>query len=310
MSKPLVFISSTFYDLRYVRDDLERFVLDMGYEPIRNETGAIPYDRSITLEKSAYLEIERCDMIVCIIGGRYGTESRDESGHSITQNELKTALTKGIQVFIFVDQNVHAEYFTYLANKENKDLKFSHANDRRVYEFIEQVLGLPKNNPISTFRSSRDIIEFLRAQWAGLFQRFIQEQARVAEVKVLEEVKALSATLSQTINFLTAERQNPNDPINVVITPNHPVFRRFEKLTDISYRVFFLTEHELNAWLGSIGWKPVEASAYDGDSIYEWHKNNEYIKCTTELFDQHGNLKHIPDSEWNFGWISRAPIPP
>lgn len=305
-----MFLSSTFYDLRYVRDDLERFVLDMGYEPIRNETGAIPYDRAVTLEKSAYLEIERCDMIVCIIGGRYGTESRDESGHSITQNELKTALTKGIQVFIFIDQNVHAEYFTYVANKENKDLKFSHANDRKVYEFIEQILALPKNNPVSTFRSSREIIEFLRAQWAGLFQRFIQEQARVAEVRVLDEVKALSATLSQTISFLTAERQNPNDPINVVITPTHPVFRRFEKLTETSYRVFFLTEHELGAWLSSIGWKPVETSAYDSDSVYEWHKGAHYIKCSIPLFDEFGNLKQIPDSEWTPGCITKKAIPP
>ena len=309
MAKPRVFISSTFYDLKYVRDDLERFVLDLGYEPVRNETGAIPYERTVTLEKSAYLEVERCDIIVCIIGGRFGTESREEAGSSITQVELKTALSKGIQVFIFLEQNIYSEYSTYLANKENKDIKFSHATDRRVYEFIDQILALPKNNPLSTFKSSREIIEFLRSQWAGLFQRFIQEQARVAEVRVLEEVKALSATLTQTINFLTAEKSSPSEAIKLIITPSQPVFRAFERVTDTKYRVFFLTEHELNAWLSSRRWKRIEPDRLDSDSVYEWFKDDEYIKCTVDLFDNTGNLKPFSESEWNPVWILRLPTP-
>ena len=37
MAKPRVFISSTFYDLRQVRQDLDQFIMSLGYEPIRNE---------------------------------------------------------------------------------------------------------------------------------------------------------------------------------------------------------------------------------------------------------------------------------
>ena len=43
MARPRVFISSTFYDLKQVRSDLERFVKDMGYDPVRHERGHIPY---------------------------------------------------------------------------------------------------------------------------------------------------------------------------------------------------------------------------------------------------------------------------
>ena len=39
MAKPRVFISSTFYDLRQVRQDLDQFIMSLGYEPIRNEEG-------------------------------------------------------------------------------------------------------------------------------------------------------------------------------------------------------------------------------------------------------------------------------
>ena len=99
MARPRVFISSTFFDLRQVREDLERFILELGYEPIRHETGAIPYAKEQALEYSAYQEVEQSDVIINIIGGRFGTESRDASGRSISQTELAKALEKGVQVF-------------------------------------------------------------------------------------------------------------------------------------------------------------------------------------------------------------------
>jgi hypothetical protein len=70
MAKPRVFISSTFYDLRHVREDLERFVRELGYEPIRHETGAIAYGKDAPPEEYAYREVELCDIIVSVIGGR------------------------------------------------------------------------------------------------------------------------------------------------------------------------------------------------------------------------------------------------
>lgn len=36
MAKPRIFISSTFYDLRQVRSDLDTFIENIGYEPLRN----------------------------------------------------------------------------------------------------------------------------------------------------------------------------------------------------------------------------------------------------------------------------------
>jgi hypothetical protein len=43
MAKPRVFISSTFYDLRQLREDLDDFIRSMGYEAVRNEEGNIPF---------------------------------------------------------------------------------------------------------------------------------------------------------------------------------------------------------------------------------------------------------------------------
>jgi hypothetical protein len=57
MARPRVFICSTFYDLRQIRDDLERFMRDLGYEPVRHETGAIPYGKELPPEEYAYREV-------------------------------------------------------------------------------------------------------------------------------------------------------------------------------------------------------------------------------------------------------------
>src|ERR1035437_4442366 len=164
MAKPRVFVSSTFYDLRQIREDMERFILEMGYEPIRNETGVIAYGKERSLEDNAYREVESCDIIVTIIGGRFGTESREHEGVSITQKELLTALEHGVQVFVFIEQSVLSEYSTYKVNKSNKSVKYRFVDDVRIFEYIEMLYGLPKNNPIAPFQTGKEIVEYLRAQ--------------------------------------------------------------------------------------------------------------------------------------------------
>ena len=37
MAKPRIFISSTFYDLRQIRSEIDLFIETLGYEAIRNE---------------------------------------------------------------------------------------------------------------------------------------------------------------------------------------------------------------------------------------------------------------------------------
>ena|SRR5271168_1889188 len=87
--KPRVFISSTFYDLKQVRADLDQMIHELGYESVRHETGAIPYSKKEPLESSAYREVDLCDIMVSIVGNRFGTESKETPGFSISQQELK-----------------------------------------------------------------------------------------------------------------------------------------------------------------------------------------------------------------------------
>ena len=145
---------------------------------------------------------------------------------------------------------------TYQLNKENPSTKYQFVDDVRVYEFIEDLHKLPRNNPIATFDTSADILEYLRAQWAGLFQRFLQEQQRISELEILDGMKSVADTLKQLVNFLTKERRSKDDAIKSILLVSHPVFRRLAQITNTPYRVFFTNQEELNKWLKVRGWIP------------------------------------------------------
>ncbi|MCP4370285.1 MAG: DUF4062 domain-containing protein [Deltaproteobacteria bacterium] len=304
MARPRVFISSTFHDLRHIREDLERFIRELGYDPIRHETSGVPYSAKSPLEESAYQEVANSDIIICIIGGRYGKDSVTRKG-SITQNELKEAIERRVQIYVFVEQNVLIEYGTYQVNKGEK-VKYRYVDNEKIFEFIAFLYALPQNNPITAFQTSADISLNLRAQWAGLFQRFLQEETRQSEMKVLNEMKSVSSTLEQLVKFLTDERRNSDDAIQNILLANHPVFRQFATLTNANYRVFFTNMDELNDWL-KVRQYGVNTDL-DKESVAEWTNEDtgNYIVLTEEIFDDSGKLKPYSDDEWNEKWLKKV----
>lgn len=112
MAKPRIFISSTFYDLRHIRTDLERFIRDLGFDPVMNERGAIPYGKSEALEEYCYREIRNCDILIHLVGGRYGSQSKEEP-YSISQMELKVARELQKQVYICIERTVRDDRFVF-----------------------------------------------------------------------------------------------------------------------------------------------------------------------------------------------------
>ena len=101
MAKPRVFVSSTYYDLKYIRASLDLFIESLGFESVLSEKGDIAYTSDRPLDESCYREAENADVFVLIVGGRYGSEASGEpkSGHksfhdryeSITKREYDSA---------------------------------------------------------------------------------------------------------------------------------------------------------------------------------------------------------------------------
>lgn len=305
MAKPRIFISSTFYDLRQVRADLERFIKEQGYEPVLNEQGNIPYGKDDKLEDYCYKEIANVDILVSIIGGRYGSESKVDR-NSISQMELKTAFNLNKQVYIFIEKGVYNEYHFYLKNKETENVKFNYADNIKIHEFIEFVEGLPNNNTIHGFETSSDITQFLKLQWAGLFQRFLQEQTRIKELNVIKGIENTAKTLNQLVTFLTEEKRDKDNAINEILLSNHPAMEQIKELLKIPYRVFFTTKDEFIDLITARGFRDNDDNL-PFDDIQEWslEKNNKHItlKFSDKIFNSDNKLKVYTKEEWDSSFI-------
>lgn len=305
MAKPRIFISSTYYDLKHIRADLERFVNEQGYESILNEKGHIPYGSDKKLEEYCYKEIDLCDVLVSIVGGRFGSESRDQN-YSISNLELKTAIEKGRQVYIFVEKSVLAEYRTYEINKGKNDVKYAAVDDVRIYKFLEEIFALQLNNQVKAFETVHEAIEYLKEQWAGLFQRLLSESARQKEVNIIEGLNSTAKTLKQLVEYLTADKAKGNSAINEILFSNHPVFEELRQKAKIPHRIIFQNLPELELLLSSYEFKKGEEFFDDWakTDFYSWQKPfGDTIRVSTQIFDNENRLKPFTASTWQAEWI-------
>lgn len=301
MAKPRIFISSTYFDLRTVRADMERFVRELGFEPVLFERGSVPYGKDKALEDYCYREINSCDILVAIIGGKYGTASKDGI-NSITQKELRTAIDLGKQIYVFVERSVHGEFRTFQANKDVKGFKPASVDDVKVFKFLEEVYGLPVGNPVEPFEFSEDITRFLKEQFAGLFQRLLQESSRQKEINLIDELGATAATLKQLVTFLSESKAQGDGAIKEILLSNHPAFAAIKRLVSIQYRVVFHNLRELDQLLSARGYKK-DPEPRDDDYL-EWdHRPEQGLRILASIFDDDGNLKIFTPEKWKDDWI-------
>lgn len=313
MAKPRVFISSTFYDLRQIRADIDQFLRGIGYETIRNEEGSIPYGKEERLEEYCMQEVRHSDILISIIGGRFGSESKDEANiekylerSSISQRELRTAIENQKQVYIFIDKNVSAEYQTYLLNKGNTNINYKYVDDQRIYSFIEEIKNLGVNNNIKDFETSEDITSYLREQFAGLFQRFLDNQARIKEVNLIAELERTSKNLNQLVQFLSAQNKDQQTEINQILMINHPLVNWLRAVLEIKYNFYIVGYFDLNQLLQARRFNShgeIEDSI-DGKISFVWSRSNNdgthnNIRISKDLFDNEGQLINILPANWD-----------
>ncbi|MBR8308745.1 DUF4062 domain-containing protein [Burkholderia cenocepacia] len=214
MSKPRIFVSSTYYDLKHIRRSIEDFIDTLGYESVLFESGDIPFTHLDPLDQSCYREISACHMLVLIIGGRYGSKASDAKElsqeevektyaafNSITKNEYVTARDLDIPIFIFVEKAVANEYRTYKENKGNATIKFAHVDSVNIFRLLDDIYFQKRNNLTREFENSDDITSWLRDQWAGLFAMHISRHSTESQLKTLsaqvDELRATSDVLKK-----------------------------------------------------------------------------------------------------------------
>jgi len=183
-------ISSTFYDLRQVRADLEQFLESgLGYRPLLSETTSFPVDPDRkTIENCRACVEEHADVLVLIVGGRYGSVDHS-SDKSVTNLEYLSARAKGIPVYAFVEKRILGALPLWKANPEGD---FSSAVDNtRVFEFVDEVRA---KHWVWTFEfeTAQDITAALRHQFAHLMREGLVLRGKIQQSGLSDALLGIS----------------------------------------------------------------------------------------------------------------------
>jgi len=206
MAMPRVFLSSTCYDLKYIRENLKYFIKTLGYEPVLSEEGSVYYDPTLDTQDSCLREVPSCQLFVLIIGGRFG-EAYKDTGASITNIEYREAVKSKVPIFALVDNSVLSESFVYQKNKANpkideKKIDYPSVVSTKIFDFIEEVRRNSVNNALVPFSDFSDIESYLRQQWAGMMFSFLTRQNE--DRRVADTLSALTQ-MSEKIEFLSTQ---------------------------------------------------------------------------------------------------------
>jgi hypothetical protein len=190
---PRVFISSTFEDLRYVRENLEHFVDGYGFAPALSEAGDIFYDPAQHRLDSCLTDIESCQLMILVIGQRRGSDYKDEC-KSIVRAEYEKAVNCGIPIFVLVEARVLAEYRLWLRGA----LAAPSAESIEVFELLREIETRPTNNTLQGFSRFSEIEGYLRLQWASMwFKVWAGAAGAEREGAVLGLIQAATGTLDR-----------------------------------------------------------------------------------------------------------------
>lgn len=226
--KPRIFVSSTFYDLKYIREDLSNFIRAHDFEPIMFEDGDIGYTPGKSLDASCYKTMHSADMVLLIIGGNYGSpatgEDKDEFKEymSVTRKEFKEALDVGVPIYAFIDSKVYVEYEIYEVNiksieEENNSIKFRNVKDINVFRFIREIRGTG-NIVITEFEKIVQIKDFLSKQWSDMFKKYLdilkEENADKKLESTVDDMKSLIKRMNTMLDSIGKKVLGNEENIN------------------------------------------------------------------------------------------------
>lgn len=260
MAAPRVFISSTFYDLKQVRNNIGDFIKSLGYEPVMHEHSGVAYSQTTPLENDCYHELASCDIVVCIIGNHFGSKSL-ENDLSITMNEIQNAIKNKKKVYIFIANDVYTENRTYLLNKDSGTFKSAYTDDIRIHEFIADLNNTVKNHVIVSFETTDQIIDTLKSQFAGLLQNLLQREASMTDAKTAYDLQQSADRMKEIINDFECQKEE--------------FFRKFDSSVFSNNRIAFT----IKTYLG------MEKSAFfaaDIEALDEFMKTADFFTAEVD----------------------------
>jgi hypothetical protein len=181
MNKPIIMISSTFYDLKQVRSELHQFIERMGYESLLSENATFPINPDLDTIENCKKKVELfADILVLIIGGRYGY-IEEKTGKSITNLEYIEARSKKIPIYVFIEQKVLTTFEIWEKNKNND--YSSVVDTTEVFDFIERIRNTDSVWTFS-FNIIKDIEDTLSIQFSYLFKSSLDDRLKLRKTPI------------------------------------------------------------------------------------------------------------------------------
>lgn len=236
MPAPRIFVSSTCYDLRYIRENLRFFIRTLGYEPVLSDEGAVFYDPSLHVQDACLADVPSCQMFVLIIGGRTGGAFKG-GNKSITNAEYEEAVRSKIPIFALVERSVLEQFRLFTSNRSNKAIDatritYPNVDSPKVFGFIDQVQNQTTNNALVPFSDFEELQNYLRQQWAGLLFRFLVSDS---EARRTAELFGSLKLATENIEFLTRQVvKSLGDPIARAAVEAYDTVIGFEVSRDLA----------------------------------------------------------------------------
>lgn len=194
--KPTVFVSSTCYDLKQVRNDLKSIIEeDIGLEAMLSEYESFPIDPSLgTVENCLRIVEQRADIFILIIGSRYG--STVDNGKSITNLEYLRAKAKGIPIYAFVDKSIMRNMPLW---RKNPTMDFSPVVDNpALFNFAEEVMSVD-SVWVHEFEVAKDIATIIKSQLSYLFFDSLELRKSIKHSSISKKVAERSPAAMQLV---------------------------------------------------------------------------------------------------------------
>lgn len=308
MSAISIFVSSTCFDLKSLREHLRSEISSWGHTPVLSEYSSFPVSPELsTVENCKRVVEEHADVFVLIVGGKRGSLD-SETARSVVNSEYREARAKGIDCFVFADKSVWDLLPLY---KNNPTVDFNPTVDSpAVFQFLEEVRD--DTRWIFPFTRTDEIVTTLRVQLSIRFKDLLQrhrngrlqvhpsfsgEAAHIARIATdrgsMWEFRLASELLRDRVDRLTMRFAELNDGFVVRRTkflhPKDTVGFVQDLINDFSLIVKTLTrilENQLIEAFGPPG-KPGDAvkikSACDNLysiflSLYEWEMDVRFVR--------------------------------
>lgn len=212
-----IFISSTDYDLRDLRAELQRFLSELGYRPILSSAEGFA-DKAPQLQpwECCLPVLQQCFVVILVIDAKYGQRFAWPSFPDIsrgmdispTHAEYRLSLSQRKRMLVFVREEISSFYSAYRkaldtangdATKAKQLLETVLPNriSPDVLEFFEEV---KRTSPIPWIRTFRDVTDIK----TEVRKKLLNE---LAEVFLIREghVDTLIQKLSEVLEDLTPE---------------------------------------------------------------------------------------------------------